>query len=115
MLDKIRNMMTAKLTRKPAENHNTVIIDIICIQECTELAKACTDDIRRLLSDTSLRCDADYINVSINEEVADVLITIANLMDANVIDEETVLEWAERKLERYESIVNQKGGMEELE
>lgn len=106
MLDKIANMATLYLSKKPAESCNKAIVKTVCAQECIELSKALTDDFRLYLNDHTLRKRKEIVSDNINEEVADVLITINNLRDAGVINDEAVLRWAKIKLQRYESLNN---------
>lgn len=83
----------------------------ICGEECSELAQECMKWVRYCKGDRSLRKGRDYILIDLNEEIADVLISITNLLDAGIATEEHIMENVRLKLERYEDVVNKIGGL----
>lgn len=100
-------------SKKPFENMNDTLNSSICAEECSELSQSMMKYVRFLSKDPSLRMHGMVgVREGIDEEVADVLLAIANLLDAQIVNGFAVLQYAKYKIERYEELVNQnKGGI----
>lgn len=82
-----------------------------CAEECSELSQACLKLARKIRNENPTPTDLDSLMMSLNEEIADVLIYIDLLMENDIILESNVNDiivckigrWIERINERKEA------------
>lgn len=72
-------------------------------EECTELAQACLKLARKYRGENPTPKTEKELIDNFYEECADVFICIMELFDSNVMDEDAVNDWAERKKARIKA------------
>ena len=107
-VDKIEQARIERMSKRPCDNESDDKIALHCAEECNELVKTCLKLVRYFWGDPSLRDDLLFIFDSLNEEVADVIMTLCNLFEADLVDSDKVAAIAAVKATRYENLVNQK-------
>lgn len=83
-----------------------------CAEECTELAQICLKMARKMRGENPTPMNYQDILVKLNEEMADVMVCMQALVDAEVISYEAIDSVMVQKEERWEKRVNEKEEVE---
>ena len=91
-----------------AENKHSREVDVIFIEELSELIKAISKLQRFDYCDNLLRCNYNVIYDNIYEELADVIIMMFQFIYKNKISQENLIEEISKKLVRYYETISDK-------
>ena len=90
-----------KVCKYIAENKHSTEVNILLVEELSELIKAVIKLERYNFCDKSLRCNYHEIYGNIYEELADVTIMLFQFIYKNKISQENLIEEISKKLVRY--------------
>ena len=91
-----------------AENKHDSEVNVLLVEELSELIKALMKLERFYMYDESLRCDYDDIYDNIYEELADVIIMMIQFIYKNKIPHQDLLDEISKKLIRYYETISDK-------
>ena len=91
-----------------AENKHDTEVNVLLVEELSELIKAVIKLERYNFCDNSLRCNYHDIYNNIYEELADVTIMICQFMHKNKISHQNLLDEISKKLIRYYETISDK-------
>ena len=91
-----------------ARTKHSIDIDILFIEELSELIRAVTKLQRFDRYDKMLRCNYHDIYDNLYEELADVIIMLLQFIDKNKISQENLIEEISKKLVRYYETISDK-------
>ena len=91
-----------------ADNKQDSEVNVLLVEELSELIKAVMKLERFYMYDESLRCNYHDIYDNIYEELADVTIMIFQFIYKNKISQENLLEEISKKLVRYYETISDK-------
>ena len=91
-----------------ARTKHSIDIDILFIEELSELIRAVTKLQRFDIYDKTLRCNYHDIYDNLYEELADVIIMLLQFIDKNKISQENLIEEISKKLVRYYETISDK-------
>ena len=91
-----------------AENRPDSEVNVLLVEELSELIKAVTKLERFNMYDESLRCDYHDIFDNIYEELADVIIMICQFIHKNKISHQDLLDEISKKIIRYYETISDK-------
>ena len=91
-----------------AENRPDSEVNVLLVEELSELIKAVTKLERFNMYDESLRCDYHDIFDNIYEELADVIIMICQFIHKNKISHQNLLDEISKKIIRYYETISDK-------
>ena len=91
-----------------AENKHSREVDVIFIEELSELIKAISKLQRFDYCDNLLRCNYNEIYDNIYEELADVIIMICQFTHKNKISHQNLLDEISKKIIRYYETISDK-------
>ena len=91
-----------------AENRHDSEVNVLLVEELSELIKAVTKLERYNFCDNGLRCNYHEINDNIYEELADVIIMICQFIHKNKISHQNLIDEISKKLIRYFETISDK-------
>ena len=91
-----------------AENKHDSEVNVLLVEELSELIKAVMKLERFYMYDESLRCEYHDIYDNIYEELADVIIMMFQFIYKNKISQENLIEEISKKLVRYYETISDK-------
>ena len=91
-----------------AKNRHSLEINVLLVEELSELIKAVTKLERYNICDKSLRCNYHEIYDNIYEELADVIIMICQFTHKNRISHQNLIDEISKKLIRYYETISDK-------
>ena len=90
------------------ENKHSTEVNVLLVEELSELIKAVIKLERYNFCDITLRCDYPDIYNKIYEELADVIIMICQFIHKNKISHQNLLDEISKKLIRYYETISDK-------
>ena len=91
-----------------ADNKHDLEVNLLLVEELSELIKAVMKLERFYIHDESLRCNYHDIYNNIYEELADVIIMICEFTHKNKISHQNLLDEISKKLIRYYETISDK-------
>ena len=97
-----------KVCKYIAENRHNTEVNILLVEELSELIKAVTKLERYNFCDKSLRCNYHEICSNIYEELADVTIMLFQFIYKNKISQQNLIDEISKKIIRYYETISDK-------
>ena len=97
-----------KVCKYIAENKHSTEVNILLVEELSELIKAVIKLERYNFCDNTLRCNYHDIYNNIYEELADVTIMLFQFIYKNKLSQENLIEEISKKLVRYYETISDK-------
>ena len=97
-----------KVCKYIAENRHNTEVNILLVEELSELIKAVTKLERYNFCDKSLRCNYREICSNIYEELADVTIMLFQFIYKNKISQQNLIDEISKKIIRYYETISDK-------
>ena len=91
-----------------AENRHDLEVNVLLVEELSELIKAVTKLERYNMCDKSLRCNYHEIYANIYEEIGDVIIMLFQFIYKNKLSHENIINEITKKIIRYYETISDK-------